>query len=61
MVLPDLLLVSRDVNPHPVINHLAGMYIFVTYIRMMDDEITDESLVLDEEEQEEETEEDEKY
>ena len=55
-------LVSVPGNPHQGINLLAGISFFVTYIRMMDDDIHDENLVLDEpEEEDEELEEDERY
>lgn len=40
-------LVSPEGNPHPLAILLAGIYIFATYSRMMDDEIQDESLVLE--------------
>ena len=41
-------LVFPEFNPHILANLLAGIYIFVTYIRMIDDEINDESLILEE-------------
>jgi len=64
MLSPSALLrspsVSRGANPHLAVNPLAGILFFGTYIRMMDDDIRDESLVLEDFE-DGELEEDEKY
>lgn len=60
---PGLPPVSLHTNPHVAPYPLAGIPIFVTYIRMMDDENRDDILPEDAlgEEFEEEFEEDEKY
>lgn len=47
-------------NPHSGTDPLAGIFLFVTYISMMDDDPQDESLVLGDSE-DEELEGDEKY
>lgn len=57
--LPDF----RKDNPHIRTCPLAGIFYFVTYIHMMDDDINDESLILEEtiEDELSEEEEDESY
>lgn len=48
MASPLSLPVFPESNPHIPLNRLAGIFYFDTYIHMMDDDINDESLVLEE-------------
>ncbi len=47
MVLPHSLQAFPEDNPQLIFKVLAGIYFFVTYIPMADDELNDENLVLD--------------
>jgi hypothetical protein len=48
-------------NPHPAGSPLARIFYFATYIRIMDDDLQEESPLLEDLEDEELEEEDEKY